>query len=73
VSVRARTAIDYIDQEKLTAAKALAGAGYVLFTDEALLDEAKRKFHAMTGGKKYESALPKDLKPAFNQFSSPHR
>jgi aminobenzoyl-glutamate utilization protein B len=52
----------------IAAAKTLVQAGLRLMTDEDARKQAKAEFDKRTGGKKYKSPLPPDVKPAFHQF-----
>ncbi|MEX0975332.1 MAG: amidohydrolase [Bacillota bacterium] len=52
----------------IAAAKTLAQAGFRLMTDEDARKQARVEFEKRTGGKKYKSPLPPDVKPAFHQF-----
>jgi aminobenzoyl-glutamate utilization protein B len=53
----------------LTASKVLAEAALEVVCDEELLERVRAAFEQSTGGKEYESALPPDLEPAFDQFA----
>ncbi len=57
-------------QGMLAAARTLTQAGLMLATDEATIEKAKQEFVERTGGKQYKSALPLDVKPAFDMFQS---
>jgi len=52
----------------ITAGKILAEAGFMLMTNPDILKKANEEFRKSTGGKPYVSAIPKDLKPKFDQF-----
>jgi len=52
----------------LFAAKAMASAGSKLLRDHSLLEKAKKEFKQKTKGQKYQSPLPKDAKPPFDQM-----
>ena len=52
----------------IVSAKTLAQAGLRLMTDPEILKKARAEFEKRTGGRKYESPLPPDMKPAFHQF-----
>lgn len=54
----------------LAAGRILAQAGLVLMTDKDALARAKDEFKKRTGGKSYKSALPPEVKPAFDHFSN---
>ena len=53
----------------IAAARTLVQAGLRLMTDRELLEKAKEEFRKRTGGKPYKSALPPEVKPAFDQFN----
>jgi len=52
----------------IAAARTLVQAGLRLMTDVETVKKARAEFDKRTGGKKYESPLPVDMKPAFHQF-----
>ena len=52
----------------IAAARTLVQAGLQLMTDPDTLKKAREEFEKKTGGKKYKSPLPPDMKPAFHQF-----
>ncbi len=51
------------------AARVLAEAGYEILTDPKWIERAREDFSRRTGGRRYQSAMPADHEPAFNQFT----
>ena len=53
----------------IQAGKMLAEAAFRLMTEPETLENAQDEFQRASGGKRYESAMPPDHQPAFEQFA----